>query len=169
MEVEARIRAVPVRYLDFSGKIQQGTIEVDSSLAREVAEIFQEILALQFPLRQVRPMSEFQGDDDSAMRAGNTSGWNWREAKGTGSLSWHALGRAIDLNPWENPWVKGKRVRPHGAVHDTTKPGTLWSGHPVVKVFRKRGWHWGGRWTRVRDWQHFEKPQAGVDLRLHRK
>lgn len=165
-EVEKRIRPVTVRYLDFSGQVRSGTIEIDSSLAREVGEIFEEILASGFPIRQIRPMREFGGDDDSAMRSDNTSGWNWREARGTGQLSWHALGRAIDLNPRENPWQKEVRTRPAGAVHARGVPGTLERDDAVVKAFRRRGWHWGGRWTRVKDWQHFEKPLAGTDLRI---
>jgi D-alanyl-D-alanine carboxypeptidase len=165
-EVEPRIRPVTVRYLDFSGKVKEGIIEVDSSLAREVGEIFVEIYAAGFPVRGVRPMRDFAGDDDSAMRSDNTSGWNWREARGTGQLSWHALGRAIDLNPRENPWVRNGIVRPNGAIRDTSIPGTMRWNDAVVRAFRKRGWRWGGRWQRVRDWQHFEKPIPGVDLSI---
>ena len=163
-EVERRIRPVTVHYRDFSGHLREGIVEVDSSLVREVGEIFAEILASGFPVRGIRPMREFGGDDDSAMRADNTSGWNWREARGTGQLSWHALGRAIDLNPLENPWVRAGTVRPAGAVRAPSVPGTLRLDDAVVKAFRKRGWKWGGRWQRLRDWQHFEKPLPGVDL-----
>lgn len=165
-EVEKRIRPVQVRYLDFSGVVREGVIEVDSALAREVAAIFSEILEAGFPLRSVRPVGEFGGDDEASMQADNSSGWNWREAQGTGLLSWHALGRAIDLNPRENPHMRGKRVRPAGAVRDAMRPGTLQEGDAVVRAFRRRGWHWGGRWRSAKDWQHFEKPLPGVDLRL---
>lgn len=165
-EVEGRIRSVPVRYLDFAGQVREGAVEVDSSLAREVEEIFAEILAARFPLRSVRSIAEFGGDDEASMRADNTSGWNWRKTRGTRLLSWHALGRAIDLNPLENPMVKGCTVRPEGARRDTAKPGTLLVDGAVVRAFRKRGWHWGGRWKGAKDWQHFEKPQAGVDRSL---
>jgi hypothetical protein len=163
-EVEGRIRAVPVRYLDFSGVVRAGVVEVDSSLAGDVQAIFGEILRAGFPLRQVRPVREFGNDDDSSMAADNTSGWNWREARGTGRLSWHALGRAIDLNPRENPWVKGRRTRPEGARRDTSMPGTLRRGDAVTEAFRRHGWSWGGRWGRVKDYQHFEKPLPGTDL-----
>jgi hypothetical protein len=163
--VERRIREVTVRYLDFSGVEQEGVVEVDSALAGEVAEIFAEIRRADFPIRTMRPMREFDGDDEAAMRADNTSGYNWREARGTGRLSWHALGRAIDLNPLENPWVRGDRIRPKGAKRDPRAPGTLQRNNdPVVRAFRRHGWHWGGRWRRVQDWQHFEKPLPGVDL-----
>lgn len=165
-EVEARIRPVAVRYLDFSGQVREGVVEIDSSLAREVEEIFDEILAARFPLRRVRPIAEFGGDDEASMQADNTSGWNWRKTRGTRLLSWHALGRAIDLNPCENPMIKGRTVRPEGARRDTAMAGTLKAGDAVVRAFRKRGWHWGGRWKGAKDWQHFEKPQSGVDRSL---
>ena len=164
--VERRIRAVAVRYLDFSGSEQEGVIEVDSSLAGEVVEIFAEIRRANFPIRTMRPMREFGNDDEAAMRADNTSGWNWREARGTGRLSWHALGRAIDINPLENPWVRGDRIRPKGAKRNLRVPGTLQKDDPVVRAFLRHGWHWGGRWRRVQDYQHFEKPLPGVDLGL---
>ena len=48
------------------------------------------------------------------MAADNTSGFNCRNAVSTGPPRWsaHAYGRAIDVNPVENPYVLGGRVLP---------------------------------------------------------
>ena len=46
------------------------------------------------------------------MRADNTSAFNCRYVAGTTRWSQHAYGRAIDLNPVENPYVSGHHVSP---------------------------------------------------------
>ena len=49
-----------------------------------------------------------------SMSADNTSAFNFRVIAGTTLLSQHALGRAIDINPVENPWRRPDRIVPAG-------------------------------------------------------
>lgn len=91
------------------------------------------------------------------MADNNSSAFNYRTAVGKTNLSRHAFGRAIDINPVQNPYVKGGLVLPPGAVYDTGVRGTLLPDGVVVQAFEKRGWTWGGRWTTLKDWHHFEK------------
>ena len=72
----------------------------------------------------------------------------------------HAYGYAIDINPVQNPYIKGKAVFPPGAVYNTHKPGTLTYYSPIVKAFIRLGWTWGGNWNSLKDYQHFEKEPA---------
>jgi hypothetical protein len=72
-------------------------------------------------------------------------------------LSKHAYGFAIDINPVQNPYIKGNIILPPNAVYDTNKSGTLAYYSPVVKTFIRLGWTWGGNWEFLRDYQHFEK------------
>jgi len=72
----------------------------------------------------------------------------------------HAYGYALDINPMQNPYIKGKIVVPPGALYDINKPGTLISSSPVVKIFIRLGWTWGGNWKSLKDYQHFEKIPA---------
>jgi len=66
---------------------------------------------------------------------------------GKSKLSYHSWGRAIDINPVQNPYIRGEVVLPPGAVRDAERPGTLLADGAVVAAFESRGWTWGGRWT----------------------
>lgn len=79
-----------------------------------------------------------------------------------GRFSNHSWGRAIDINPLTNPYVKGDKVLPPEGRQflDRTRayPGAILAGSWVVKLFEEHGWTWGGSWTDRKDYQHFEKP-----------
>ena len=92
------------------------------------------------------------------MEANNTSAFNYRPVTGGTRLSNHAYGRAIDINTFLNPYIKGDIVLPHGARYDPNIEGTFTSENPIVKTFIQLGWQWGGDWTDLKDYQHFEKP-----------
>ena len=47
-----------------------------------------------------------------SIKANNTSGFNCRAVTGDNGWSEHAYGRAIDVNPFVNPYVKGGTVLP---------------------------------------------------------
>ncbi|MGL4465086.1 MAG: M15 family metallopeptidase [Planctomycetia bacterium] len=153
-----------VTYFGFDSKIHRGQIVVDQDLAGDVEAVFAVALKTKFPLRSVVPVSHprYRKDrtwsDDLSMAANNTSSFNYRAITGGKTLSNHALGRAVDVNPLQNPYIKGKIVLPPGAKYDPSVPGTLTPDHPVTKAFLARGWKWGGDWTGRPDYQHFEKP-----------
>ena len=77
---------------------------------------------------------------------------------GNGSRSVHSYGMAIDINPYNNPAVLANgKVIPQGGPYDRDIPGTLADTSPVVKEFIRLGWTWGGNWTSLKDYMHFEK------------
>lgn len=65
------------------------------------------------------------------MEANNISAFNYREITGGGRLSNHASARAIDINPFQNPYIKNDIVLPHGAKYDPSIAGTLTADHHV--------------------------------------
>ena len=146
-----------VRYTSMDGALHQGQIVVNQAYAAEVAQVFAEIERLGFPVRSVVPITEYRWDDDASMAADNTSAFNYRQKTGGGTLSLHACGAAIDLNPRLNPYVTARRILPPGALWDPTVPGTLTADHPVTRAFRALGWRWGGTFKSLKDYQHFEK------------
>ena len=154
---------VPVGYWGFDAREHQGQVVVDRDLAADVAAVFAVALREKFPIRSVIPVSapRFRQDgawsDDLSMAADNTSSFNYRPITGGKTLSNHALGRAIDINPFHNPYVKGSTVLPTGSKYDPSTPGTLTADHPVTRAFLDRGWDWGGNWKSLKDFQHFEK------------
>ena len=145
-----------VPFVDFEGEKQTGQIVVARAVAADVAAIFAEIYG--FPICQMTPLVAFDWSDDTSMEANNCSGFNYRRKVGKGELSAHALGHAIDINPRQNPYIRGDLTLPPGAVYNTGIYGTLLSDGIVVRAFEKHGWQWGGRWTSLLDYHHFEKP-----------
>ncbi len=88
--------------------------------------------------------------------------WSWRPGcpvAGTSRWSEHAYGRAIDVNPVQNPYVAGRHVSPPAgrryADRARRAPGMIHAGDAVVRAFAAAGWGWGGAWRTARDYQHF--------------
>lgn len=158
-EVLANLRLVEVCYLGFDGRPHRGQLVVRGELAGEVEEIFAELRELAFPVRQAVPIVRFGWSDEASMAADNTSAFNYRRVAGTKRLSLHAWGRAVDVNPRENPVVVYPQglVAPAGARYCPGEAGTFVAGGAAVEAFLRRGWRWGGLFEHIKDYHHFEK------------
>lgn len=163
-EIRDRQKIVEVLYYGFDLKIHQGQLVIDAELESDIKTVFETALNERFPIFSVIPVSDKRfrkdgrWDDDLSMAANNTSAFNYRAVTGGGRLSNHAYGRAIDINPYQNPYIKGDIVLPKASRYNPNAKGTLTADHPIVKTFLKLGWEWGGNWTSLKDYQHFEKP-----------
>ena len=147
-----------IPFLDFQNQTQIGQLVVHHELASDVAELFRLLLVEHFPIQQMTPVVAFDWSDDKSMEANNCSAFNYRVKVGKNELSAHATGRALDINPRQNPYLNGTVVLPPGARYEVDAPGTLLSEGVAVQFLESRGWIWGGRWTQLRDYHHFEKP-----------
>jgi len=166
-EVLADIKSIQVKYVDFKGEQQIGTIEIHKDLAADVKAFFEKTVELKFPIQHVVKSSDekYKWDDDKLMADNATTAYNYRLIKGTDRPSLHGLGRALDVNDALNPYVRyvnGEALTdPEGSTYDPTVPGTLTADHPLVVFLKERGWVWGGDWTEeehgVTDYQHFDK------------
>lgn len=159
-----RQRLVDVLYYSFDGRVHQGQLVIDYRLVRDIQQVFKVALETKFPIKSVIPVSHslFYRDgsynsDGQSMLSNNTSGFNYRKVTGGKGLSMHAYGFALDINPVQNPYIKGRVVLPRGAVYNPAKPGTLTRTCPLVRTFIRLGWTWGGNWKSLKDYQHFEK------------
>src|SRR5262249_24245836 len=112
-----------------------------------------------FPIRRMIPIHAFDGGDGRSMAADNTAAFNCRDVRGATIWSQHAYGRAVDVNPRENPEIRAGRVYPKraGAFGDRAvrRMGMIFPGDVVVRAFAAVGWGWGGYWTSLKDYQHF--------------
>ncbi len=144
-----------VEFINSAGKRSKGLLIVHKNVAATVKKIFSEMADSGFVIEKIEPMSKYDWSDEKSMNANNTSAFNYRLVSGTRSISKHANGLAIDINPLWNPFVSGKHVSPKGAIYDKKRPGTVHKGSPVYKIFRKHGWKWGGEWIPYQDYQHF--------------
>jgi len=163
-EFKDKQRILDVLYYSFDGRIHKGQLVVDQRLVSDIRQVFQVALEDKFPINSVIPISHDRfhkhgewNNDDQSMLANNTSAFNYRKVTGGKKLSMHSYGFAIDINPIQNPYIKGDILLPEGAVYDPAKPGTLTRDCPVVKAFISLGWTWGGDWKSLKDYQHFEK------------
>lgn len=159
------LRQVTVRHHTEGGGTRDGRVIVHRRIADDVAAVFGDLYAQGFVVSRMEPIEKYGGDDETSMRANNTSGFNCREVTGKkGVFSLHAYGLALDVNPLVNPYVKGARVLPKGgdAYLDRTAkvPGIIVDDDATVRAFRARGFTWGGSFRSLKDWQHFERPRA---------
>lgn len=154
-----QLRLVQLNHFSFDGQVHQGELVLAADVVDSAEEAFARLFEMRFPIRQMKVIDEFDGDDRRSMAADNTSAFNCRVVSGTDRWSQHAYGRAIDLNTVENPWVKGSRVSPpEGAPfvdRSDVRPGMFIDGDPAVKAFTDNGWIWGGTWSNAKDYQHF--------------
>jgi hypothetical protein len=133
---------------------------VHEDVAPDVAGVFRRLFQARFPIARMELVDVFGADDRRSMAADNTSGFNCREATGQpGVWSEHSYGRAIDLNPLENPYVAGSTVLPPAGRafldRSTPREGMILPGGPVVRAFAAIGWSWGGDYHSLKDYQHF--------------
>jgi poly-gamma-glutamate synthesis protein (capsule biosynthesis protein) len=157
------LRSLRVSYVGFDGAAHRGEIVVAADRAWDVVRVFARLYDARWPIRRLRPASDYGGDDERSMAADNTSGFNCRRVTGTDHWSAHAYGAAIDVNPVENPDVHDGSVRPAAGrasarlargAGASLPPGTIRAGDLVVEAFAEIGWEWGGSWSSP-DYQHF--------------
>lgn len=165
-----RLKNVNFSYVDFDGKTHKdGKIVVLDAVAPYVSTIFNDLYALDFPIKKAQPIEKYQGSDDKSMADNNTSAFNYRAIAGQKSLSIHAYGLAIDLNPVQNPFIEFKdngaaKFKPaQGAdytnrmKHRFGKADRQGMAEEVISTFARNGFqYWGGFWNTPIDYQHFQ-------------
>ncbi len=148
-----------VDYYSFDGRLHRGQLVIHKECESDVKKIFLMIRESKFPVNKAIPIVKYNWSDDASMADNNTSAFCYRFIAGTKRLSNHSFGRAVDINPFNNPVVyKSGKVSPKGAVYNPDKPGTFSEEHPIVKAFKKMGWRWGGNFSKYDDNHHFDKP-----------
>jgi hypothetical protein len=155
------LRLVTVAFVNFEGCVRGGELVAHKAVADELADIFRELFVIGFPIERVELIDRYEADDHLSMDANNSSAFNYRTVDGSSSLSMHAYGLAVDINPVQNPYVSRGRVSPEAgreyASRSDARPGMVARGDAVYKAFTSRGWTWGGDWSNSSDYQHFQK------------
>ena len=157
------LRYLKLLYYDFNGRVRKGEMVCNKAIADDLVYIFKELYKAKYQIAGIRLIDDFDGDDVRSMEANNTSCFNYRTKTSGSSLSAHALGLAVDINPLQNPYVKGETVEPESAREYADRtvdfPHKITADDLCCKLFRQRGFQWGGAWNSVKDYQHFEKKQ----------
>jgi D-alanyl-D-alanine carboxypeptidase len=153
------LRVLTMSHWGFDGTVRTGRLIAHEDVAQELVEVFHNLYDARLPIRRMVPVDAYGASDFRSIEADNTSAFNCRYVEGTTRWSEHAYGRAIDVNPLENPYVSGGRTshvasRPY-VDRARRRPGMAFEGGALVRAFDRIGWGWGGRWTSVKDYQHF--------------
>lgn len=168
------LRLVRVNYWDYAGERRRGEMVVAASVAGKVSRALAAMYAKQLPIRSMYRVDRFGwssrlggADDYASMAAGNASAFNCRDVVGRpGVPSPHSYGRAIDINPWENPYHSSGGWVPNSWWVGRTHPRVAWRSrsHPVVSTLSSYGF----RWTYgTQDAHHFDVASgAGRIIRI---
>jgi hypothetical protein len=156
------LRVLRIGYWGFDRHARVGEMIVAASAVRPVRQAFAELFAARFPIRRMRLVDAYGASDYASIDADNTSAFNCRNATGSSHFSEHAYGRAIDVNPIENPYVYTDGTTTHAASRpyldrSRHRRGMAYPGGVLVRAFAGAGWGWGGNWRRpsATDYQHF--------------
>ncbi|MBE5880072.1 MAG: M15 family metallopeptidase [Lachnospiraceae bacterium] len=166
----ADIRYIKVLHYNFEHKLQVGELIVATALQEDFINIFMELLDAEYEIQTMYLADNYwTGDptstDSASIDENNTSAFLYRPATGSSKLSKHAYGRAIDINPQQNPYVSYKSGSPvwsHENANDyidrtTGLPHVITHDDVCYQIFKKYGFTWGGDWNTIKDYQHFEK------------
>jgi hypothetical protein len=156
----ADLRYVRVRFHAFEGRVRRGELVVNADAVPALRIAFRRLYRGRFPIRRMRLVDDYGASDYDSIEADNTSAFNCRRATGQTRWSEHAYGRAVDVNPIENPYVYANGTTSHRASRpyldrSRHRRGMSWPGGKLVRAFARAGWGWGGSWSGPRDYQHF--------------
>jgi hypothetical protein len=167
--VFSQLRILSVRYHGFDGNKHWGKLLVSAHDAPALRTVFAKLYAMGFPIHHMQ-FGDTYGSRKNVPRDGDfTASFECREAsaspctgtktnKTTGSWSEHAYGKAIDLNPVENPYVGCGMTRDPTALsylnRSNVRRGMVTP--KIVAAFASIGWGWGGAWSgTTKDYMHF--------------
>lgn len=160
-----------ILHYDFAGNPAEGELICNKAIAQDLVEIFYELYLNEYQLEKVKLIDEYNGDDTASMEDNNTSCFNYRVVPNSTSLSKHALGLALDINPLYNPYITYKKDDTGQIVSENVSPenGTAYADRSAsfpykidendlcYKLFTEHGFTWGGNWNSSKDYQHFQK------------
>lgn len=164
------LRYLKLLHYNFEHELQVGELIVNEDVADDVRAIFRELYDAEYEIQSMRLVDDYwtgnaTDSDTASIEENNSSAFNYREATGGGKLSNHATGRAIDINPQQNPYVyyqDGAWTWDHENAapyidRDSGELHMIAAGDVCCSAFAKYGFSWGGEWGNPLDYQHFEK------------
>ena len=176
------LRYLRVLHVGFDGQTRIGELIVNRAAAEDVLAVFRELYEKRYQIRKMVLVDQYydihmekyealdRGNqaDCVSIEDDNTSAFNYRVASNNSEvLSNHGRGFAIDLNPYENPYVNadGSLDGPDGSAEymdrskATEENHMLKDGDTAVSAFKAHGFSWGGDWEGDKDYQHFDYEQ----------
>ena len=160
------LRWCHILHYGFDGEIHEGELIVNKEIAHDILEIFRELFDIKYEIEKVRLIDEYNAEDEASMEDNNSSAFCYRPIAESATLSNHAKGLAIDINPLYNPYVYTRKdgslfLQPENAGEyvdrDREDPRYIKKDDVCYNIFIAHGFTWGGDWSTKKDYQHFEK------------
>jgi hypothetical protein len=153
---------VQVPYWGFDHKSHTGILVVNKSIGNQVQEIFQEIYKTKFPIEKIKPLEDYNNNEEKAMEDNDTFSYHCKKMTSNFKrFSKHAYGLAIDINPVLNPYINKKIILPKNSGNYTNRDksilGMISENSAIYKIFSDENWRWGGNWKAFKDYHHFER------------
>jgi len=154
-----------VMHVGFDGENHVGELIVSNEVAEDILVIFQELYKAEYPIEKMVLIDDYGADDEASMADNNSSAFNYRTISYSTKLSSHSYGKAIDINPLYNPYVKtvNGRLTCQPANAETYMDREMEFSYKITaddlccRLFKEHGFTWGGDWEKSKDYQHFEK------------
>ncbi len=162
----SELRYLRCLHTDKEGRSIVGEMVVNKAIANDVLDILYKLYRAKYPIERMRLIDYWNADDERAMRANNSSCFNFRFISHTHTVSKHGRGMAVDINTLYNPYHKrlrnGKEVIEPATARpylDRSKKHAymIQRGDLCYRLFKEKGFRWGGDWKHSKDYQHFEK------------
>ena len=162
----ADLRYLRLLHYTIDHRIKVGELVCSKDIADDLIDIFRKLFSAKYPIERMQLIDDYNADDNLSMEHNNTTCFNYRVVAGSKKLSKHSLGKAVDLNPLYNPYVK---KRTDGTTVVNPKNGRRYTDRNknfnykinrsdlAYKLFVQHGFRWGGSWRTLKDYQHFEK------------
>jgi hypothetical protein len=156
------LRVARVRYWGFDGEVHDGPLVLNEAVVDDVVGVFRRLFRAHFPIKHIALARRYRPNADRwNSTRDTTASFNCRPTTDVpGSLSQHSYGWAVDINPLQNPYVRGdgsvlrKAAKPY-RDRSRHRRGMIHPGDIVVRSFARIGWEWGGDWTTIKDYMHF--------------
>lgn len=166
-----QLRYLKVVHYNFNHELQIGELIVNAGLEQDYLEIFEELYEAEYEIESLYLIDNYwtgegSSSDTASIEQNNSSAFCYRAVTGGGSLSKHALGCAIDINPQQNPYVTfdgyGNPSWTHQNANDYINrdsglPHVITYSDDCYRIFTEHGFEWGGDWNNPKDYQHFQK------------
>ncbi|MBP5159310.1 MAG: M15 family metallopeptidase [Lachnospiraceae bacterium] len=166
------LRYLHVLHKDLDGETHEGEMVVNRAIADDVLDILKKLYDADYPIERMVLVDDYGADDETSMRANNSSSFNFRFISHTTVVSKHGRGLAVDINTLYNPYIKtlddGTDIlepATAGDYVDRTKdfPYKIDENDLCYKLFTEKGFEWGGNWVTCKDYQHFEMPDSFIE------
>ncbi|MEA2506317.1 MAG: hypothetical protein QOH48_935 [Actinomycetota bacterium] len=157
----AQLSYITMPFWGFDHERHTGEMIVNRAVVKDIITVFKELYQAHFPIEEMRVTSLPVQRAAPTGDINDTSSFECRHVTLGTTWSQHSYGLAVDINPFQNPYVRGDLVAPELARayrnRGWRRPGMILPGDIVTGAFAKIGWGWGGNWTSLKDWMHFSQ------------